>query len=435
MIDIGVASPSAHGQAMISTATALTSAYARRGSGPHERPDERRSSTATSDHGRHEPAGRRTSASRWIGARLRCASRDHAHDLREQRVGADALGAHHEQAPVPLTVPPMTAVARLLLDRDRLAGDHRLVDRARALEDHAVDRHLLAGPHAQPVADLHVVERHVLLGAVRPRRAAPSSGARPSSARIAPPVAAARPQLQHLAEQDQRRRSPPPPRSRRGHAAVAPAATRERAAARASRRRCSANAAPMPSAISVNMLRLRVTTDSQPRSKNGQPPQSTTGVASASCEPEPRARGRATARAAGPAASRAIASTNSGTVSARPTQNRRRHVGQLGVRAVVARSRARLQRHAADRAGCPARPGGPPGASGRCRCARRRPRRPRSSRPLGGCEIARGIRLELLRGSRGLQNQYVVPACSALPFFFFFFSHRSRLARALRRSP
>ena len=34
MIDIGVARPSAHGQAMISTATALTSACASRGSGP-----------------------------------------------------------------------------------------------------------------------------------------------------------------------------------------------------------------------------------------------------------------------------------------------------------------------------------------------------------------------------------------------------------------
>ena len=34
MIDIGVASPSAHGHAMISTATALTRAWARRGSGP-----------------------------------------------------------------------------------------------------------------------------------------------------------------------------------------------------------------------------------------------------------------------------------------------------------------------------------------------------------------------------------------------------------------
>ena len=38
---------------------------------------------------------------------------------------------------------------------------------------------------------------------------------------------------------------------------------------------------PVPIAISVNMLRLRVTSDCQPRSKNGQPAQSTTGVASA----------------------------------------------------------------------------------------------------------------------------------------------------------
>ena len=35
MIAIGVASPSAQGHAMMSTATALTSASARRGSGPH----------------------------------------------------------------------------------------------------------------------------------------------------------------------------------------------------------------------------------------------------------------------------------------------------------------------------------------------------------------------------------------------------------------
>ena len=34
IIDIGVANPSAHGQAMIKTATALTSAWARRGAGP-----------------------------------------------------------------------------------------------------------------------------------------------------------------------------------------------------------------------------------------------------------------------------------------------------------------------------------------------------------------------------------------------------------------
>ena len=36
----------------------------------------------------------------------------------------------------------------------------------------------------------------------------------------------------------------------------------------------------MPIAIRVNMLRLRVTSDCQPRTKNGQPAHSTTGVAS-----------------------------------------------------------------------------------------------------------------------------------------------------------
>src|SRR5665213_1081739 len=40
---------------------------------------------------------------------------------------------------------------------------------------------------------------------------------------------------------------------------------------------------PVPSAISVNMLRLRFTTDCQPRTKNGAPAHSTTGLASANC--------------------------------------------------------------------------------------------------------------------------------------------------------
>jgi hypothetical protein len=39
---------------------------------------------------------------------------------------------------------------------------------------------------------------------------------------------------------------------------------------------------PVPRAISVNMLRLRLTIDIQPRSKKGQPAQRTTGVASTS---------------------------------------------------------------------------------------------------------------------------------------------------------
>ena len=41
-------------------------------------------------------------------------------------------------------------------------------------------------------------------------------------------------------------------------------------------------ATPVPIAISVNMLRLRVRSDAQPRTKNGHPAHSTTGVASTS---------------------------------------------------------------------------------------------------------------------------------------------------------
>ena len=187
---------------MISTATALTSAYASRGSGPS-------SAQATNvsdrdrDHGRHEPARRpgRPAA----GSARGCAAprATIAHDLREQRVRADALGAHHER-PRAVDGAADDRVARLLLDRDRLAGDHRLVDRARAFDDDAVDRDLLARPDAQPIAGLD-------LGRAGRRRSAPSAstrravfGARPSSARIARAGPAARPELEDLAEQHER---------------------------------------------------------------------------------------------------------------------------------------------------------------------------------------------------------------------------------------
>ena len=87
--------------------------------------------------------------------------------------------------PVPLTVPPMTRSPGAFSTG---IGSPVTIDSStalRALEHDAVDRHLLAGPDAQAVAGLHLVERHVLL-ACRPgaaRRAV--FGARPSSARMA----------------------------------------------------------------------------------------------------------------------------------------------------------------------------------------------------------------------------------------------------------
>ena len=94
MIDIGVARPRAQGQAMISTATALTRAWARRGSGPSSA-QSGEGHAGDRQHDEHEPGrdpvgeplDRRAAALR-LG--------DHRDDPRQQRLGADPLGAHHE---------------------------------------------------------------------------------------------------------------------------------------------------------------------------------------------------------------------------------------------------------------------------------------------------------------------------------------------------
>ena len=69
------------------------------------------------------------------------------------------------------------------------------------------------------------------------------------------------------------------------------------------------------------MFRLRVTIDCQPRTKNGHPPHSTTGADRSSCV-HSRAVGGSVAASSGAAIS-AVASANTGRVSARLTQKRR----------------------------------------------------------------------------------------------------------------
>ena len=44
----------------------------------------------------------------------------------------------------------------VLLDRQRFAGQHGFIQRAAAFQDHAVNRHLLAGTHPQAVAFVHI---------------------------------------------------------------------------------------------------------------------------------------------------------------------------------------------------------------------------------------------------------------------------------------
>ena len=167
---------------------------------------------------------------------------------------ADPLGAHHQRCRSALIVPPITCSPELLRHRHRLAGDHRLVHRARALEDHAVHRHLLARPHAETIADARSRPARPSSSPPSARRARAVFGARSSSARMAPLVALARAQFQHLAEQDQHgdhRRRLEIDRHRAARAAKRrrEEAGRERRddAVDSRRRRC-------PCAISVNMF-------------------------------------------------------------------------------------------------------------------------------------------------------------------------------------
>jgi hypothetical protein len=153
------------------------------------------------DHAQHEPIGddvghalhRRTGALRL---------RHHLHDLRKHGLRADLLGPHDEAARG-VEAGPDHPVARPFLDRDRLAGDHRLVDARPALDDDAIDRHLFAGAHAKPVSDVHVSELDVLFGSVAtdaPRRARREAQQRADRAR----GLRSRAQLEELAHQRER---------------------------------------------------------------------------------------------------------------------------------------------------------------------------------------------------------------------------------------
>ena len=71
MMAVGVARPSAHGQAMTSTATAFTSAGASSPPMPHQSANV--SALIATTTGTNTPATR--SARRWIGAFVPCASR------------------------------------------------------------------------------------------------------------------------------------------------------------------------------------------------------------------------------------------------------------------------------------------------------------------------------------------------------------------------
>jgi hypothetical protein len=98
---------------------------------------------------------------RCIGARaLRL--RDHLHDLREHGGRAHLVGPDHERAGA-VERGADHPVALASSDRHGLAGEHGFVDAGTALHHGSIDRHLLAGPHAQAITDVHVVQGDVFL--------------------------------------------------------------------------------------------------------------------------------------------------------------------------------------------------------------------------------------------------------------------------------
>ena len=193
---VGVARPSAHGQAMTSTATAAVMATSA------GRPATSQPISGADRDG--QDGGTKTaeirSASRCTAAlpvcasvtiRVRCAS----------WVSAPTLVATTTSRPPTLTVPPMTA-CRARPPRHGLAGDHGPVQRRGAFADDTVGGDLLAGTHHELVADGEPLDRDEHFDAVA--RTATSLAPSSSRARNAAPALRRDAGLQPAAEQQER---------------------------------------------------------------------------------------------------------------------------------------------------------------------------------------------------------------------------------------
>ena len=111
MIEVGVASPMAQGQAMISTATALTSAKPRAGLGPKTSQTRKVSAAASITAGTNHIVTRSTSA--WIGSLPPCACST-SRMICDSMVSPPTAVARKAKAPVWFTVPPTTAAPAVL---------------------------------------------------------------------------------------------------------------------------------------------------------------------------------------------------------------------------------------------------------------------------------------------------------------------------------
>ena len=110
MIEVGVASPMAQGQAMISTATAFTRANVNAGVGPNSSQIPKVNAAAASTTGTKTPVTRSTSA--WIGNLAPCAAST-MRMIWASMVSPPTLVAVNEKLPVLLSVPPTTSAPAL----------------------------------------------------------------------------------------------------------------------------------------------------------------------------------------------------------------------------------------------------------------------------------------------------------------------------------
>ena len=118
---------------------------------------------ADDEHDRHED--RRDPISQPLDRRLGplCPA-DQIDDLRQGGISPDPRRPEQE-GPMAVHRSADHLGADSLLGGNRLAGEHRLVDRGGAVHDAPVDGDPLTGSNAHEIADTHVLERYVDLGA------------------------------------------------------------------------------------------------------------------------------------------------------------------------------------------------------------------------------------------------------------------------------
>ena len=160
MMAAGVASPSAQGQAITSTATAWISAVSSPAPAHHQPASVSSASSTTTGTNTADTR----STSRWIGAFAACASST-SRMICASTVCVPTAATCITTRPSPFTLPPGERLARAARHRQRLAGEHGLVDLGLAFQHAAIGRNAFAGPHCHAVAGQQLGQRHVDLAA------------------------------------------------------------------------------------------------------------------------------------------------------------------------------------------------------------------------------------------------------------------------------